>query len=447
MKKVVFLILIINSILFSQDIFNVDFDARRFSESDSSGRIEIYYCFYYKNMKMKEQDKQSFFNGQLLVKISSADRNKLYLDKSYTFEQKKEKGQSALIGLLKYSLANGQYLCELKGEDLNSINSSDSISFIFAITGFNPNFSISDIQFASSLRKSSDATSQFYKNNYEVIPNPSGIYGQTLPVLYFYSELYNLDRNVKSDFLDFDYYISNQYNEQVYSKRRKYPKMASSIVVAEAVNVSKYPSGSYTMTLTLSDSVSGIESQNSKRFTIVNPSVADTHSVLLAKDVITSEFADMDDSELNDVFMFSKYIASKQEMDTWKILQNVTEKRNFLYDFWKRRDEDPGTPLNMYKNDYFERVEIAAKRFENMNMIGWKTDRGRVFCVYGEPDEIERYPNEGGSKPYEIWNYYSIEGGVIFVFAELFGFSDMTLIHSTKNGELNDPNWKKSIEQ
>ena len=209
--------------------------------------------------------------------------------------------------------------------------------------------------------------------------------------------------------MDFNYSIFNQYNESVYSKSKKLPKVSSSIVIAEAINISKFASGSYKMELILSDSVSGGSSQNSKRFTIINPSVQDTHSVFLDSDVLSSEFFEMDESQLENVFQFSRYIGTKREIDTWKLLNNLTEKRNFLYSFWKNRDEDPTTPFNKYKSDFFARVEIAAKRFENMNRVGWKTDRGRVFCIYGEADEIERYPNETDSKPYEIWNYYGIE--------------------------------------
>ena len=42
-------------------------------------------------------------------------------------------------------------------------------------------------------------------------------------------------------------------------------------------------------------------------------------------------------------------------------------------------------------------------------------------------------------------NTHEIEGGVYFVFADLTGFSDYTLLHSTKRGELRDDNWQRRI--
>ena len=94
---------------------------------------------------------------------------------------------------------------------------------------------------------------------------------------------------------------------------------------------------------------------------------------------------------------------------------------------------------------YFERVKKANTQYTTIQQKGWKTDRGRVLLVFGEPSEIERYPNQVDTKPYEIWNYHELEGGVIFVFADLTGFSDYQLIHSTKRGEISDPNWQSKI--
>ena len=76
---------------------------------------------------------------------------------------------------------------------------------------------------------------------------------------------------------------------------------------------------------------------------------------------------------------------------------------------------------------------------------GWQTDRGRVYMIYGEPSEIERFPNETNTKPYEIWHYNEIEGGVVFIFGDITGFNDYQLLHSTKRGEIRDDYWMRRI--
>ena len=65
--------------------------------------------------------------------------------------------------------------------------------------------------------------------------------------------------------------------------------------------------------------------------------------------------------------------------------------------------------------------------------------------LYGEPTEIERYPNQIDTRPYEIWHFTEMEGGVYFIFADITGFSDYTLVNSTKRGELRDDNWQRRI--
>ncbi len=432
---------------FSQNVFNVDFDARKFSESDSSGRIEIYYTFYHGGMRVKSSSADSLVNGLLSIKITSNSTSTRYINKKYSFEQNIKMNPSATTGVIKYSLNEGTYICELKGSDFNNLNSIDSVSFVFTIDGFNPEqFSVSDIQFASSLIKSSgEMESPFYKNSYEVIPNTSGIFGEFLPVLYFYSELYNLNRGSSSDYLALNYSIRNQYNEIVKSKEKLVSSKNESIVYVEAVNVSKYPSGSYELVLSVFDSLSGKIAGDSKRFTIINPKIEENERSVVNTDVTTSEFITMDNQQLEDVFSISRYLATKKEIEVWNTFKNVIERRSFLFHFWKQRDDNPTTTTNKFKTFFFRRAEIANKRFETINKKGSETDRGRILCLYGEPDEIERYPNESNLEPYEIWNYYRIEGGVIFIFAEAFSFTDMDLIHSTKKGELYDPYWKEKI--
>ena len=118
-----------------------------------------------------------------------------------------------------------------------------------------------------------------------------------------------------------------------------------------------------------------------------------------------------------------------------------------MYEFWKKRDTDISTPENEALREFITRIDESNKRFGTMSKIGWKTDRGRVYILNGEPNEIERFPNQMDTKPYEIWHYNDIEGGVIFIFADLSGFSDYMLIHSTMRGELRDDNWQNRIQQ
>jgi len=78
---------------------------------------------------------------------------------------------------------------------------------------------------------------------------------------------------------------------------------------------------------------------------------------------------------------------------------------------------------------------------------GWQTDRGRILITYGPPDQYVRDPFERGMKPHEEWHYHNLQGGVVFVFADLNGFQDYRLIHSTHQSELQNYNWKSRVQR
>jgi GWxTD domain-containing protein len=162
--------------------------------------------------------------------------------------------------------------------------------------------------------------------------------------------------------------------------------------------------------------------------------------------VLASNLSTKSIEELDEMYAQSEYLANHAEKKKWKKLSTIDGKRSFLYDFWSARDEDPATGVNETMQAYFERVKYANQHFANfMQKEGWKTDMGRVWIMYGKPYEIERHPNEKDVKPYEIWFYSNIEGGVIFVFGDITGFGEYRLLHSDKRGELQDPNWQHRI--
>ncbi len=153
----------------------------------------------------------------------------------------------------------------------------------------------------------------------------------------------------------------------------------------------------------------------------------------------------MSEEEIDDLFSKSKYIATNPEIEKYKALSTEDAKREFIYNFWKARDENPADERNENYLNYVNRVNLSNERFSALGKKGWKTDRGRVIIVYGEPTEIQRFPNQTNTRPYEIWRYESIEGGVEFYFGDLTGFNDYQLLHSTKRGELRDDNWQRRI--
>jgi GWxTD domain-containing protein len=116
------------------------------------------------------------------------------------------------------------------------------------------------------------------------------------------------------------------------------------------------------------------------------------------------------------------YIITDEERKAFKKLQTDDEREHFIEEFWRRRDPDPDTDENEFKEEYYERVAYANEHFSS-GIPGWKTDRGRIWIMYGKPHERETHPMggsydrpswEGGGStttyPFEIWIYRYLPG-------------------------------------
>lgn len=111
------------------------------------------------------------------------------------------------------------------------------------------------------------------------------------------------------------------------------------------------------------------------------------------------------------------YIITPEERKAFKNLTTDAERDAFIENFWLRRDPTPDTAENEYKDEHYRRIAYANEHFSS-GIPGWKTDRGRIYIMYGKPDEIESHPSggtydrppeEGGGTtstyPFEIWTY------------------------------------------
>ncbi len=259
---------------------------------------------------------------------------------------------------------------------------------------------------------------------------------------YFYSELYGLNQ----DSLIFKQSIVNNKNKILITKEKFLLKKYESRVEVGYFNIKDLPTGSYIINLALFDNKNNIISKQTKKFYYYNnTSQAHKDFSTSTNPYVNSEFGVLSKEECDDMFEKSKILSTHLELEQYKKLDSLNQKRSFLYEFWKKRDNDKSTEINEFKKIFFERIDYANQKYRTLTKKGFETDRGRIYVKYGEPDEIERFPNEVNSKPYEIWKYNQIEGSVIFIFGDITGFNFYELLHSTKRGELHDPYWQKRI--
>ncbi len=451
MFRVLFTLLLASQML-GQNLLRLNVDYASFKYDGTKNYVEVYYSFQRNQLTLAKSD--GVFKGGLVVQVLLKDLQKDSIIQGKAWKIPIEVADTvgidqgkSLIGATAFLVEPGKYQFILIARDLNDLSRFDSVIVPAVINPVPGNkLWLSDVQLCSNIYQSNNRESIFYKNTFEVIPNPSLLYGLGLPILYYYAEIYNINM-VNADRYNVEWRIYDSYGNIIKSgKKVRMKTSANAVVEVGTVNLSNLPSGTYRFALIAIDSVENKGVSSVKRFYVYNPNVVspDTLQVVSGYD-LASEYAGMSEDELDKEFAMARYIATPDEVNRYKQLKGEEAKRKFLAEFWKKRDPDKSTPINELKIEYFKRVEYANQHFSVGNKEGWRTDRGRVYIMYGPPDEYERHPNEVDSKPYEIWYYHNIEGGVEFVFVDKSGFSDYILVHSTKRNEIRDDNWRLHI--
>jgi GWxTD domain-containing protein len=152
-----------------------------------------------------------------------------------------------------------------------------------------------------------------------------------------------------------------------------------------------------------------------------------------------------------------RYIMTNEEHAAWEKLGSDAERDTFIEQFWVRRDPTPGTERNEYRDEHYRRIGYTNSRFAFPRHVGSFSDRGKIYIMYGPPDEMESHPaggsyqrpaEQGGGTtstyPFEKWLYRYIEGlgkNAIFEFVDDAGNGEyrMTLDPSTKDALIQVP--------
>ena len=152
-----------------------------------------------------------------------------------------------------------------------------------------------------------------------------------------------------------------------------------------------------------------------------------------------------------------RWIITDEELSAFKKLTTNAERDQFIEGFWQRRDPTPDTAENEYKEEHYRRIAYANEHYA-AGMPGWRTDRGRIYIMFGPPTSIDSHPmggpyqrsqEEGGGDtqtfPFEVWRYRYLEGigqeiEIEFVDDCGCGAYEMTLDRSKKDALLHVPN-------
>lgn len=308
---------------------------------------------------------------------------------------------------------------------------------------------ISDVTLATNIEPSEDRSSMFYRNGLSVQPNANQLFGGRVRQLFYYAEAYHTQQVDPSQYTLIAYLSDAGSAAALPGLLRRSERVSRDIdVLVGSFDIGDLRSGSYFLTLAILNADQEVAVEQRRRFFVYNPQpVALTAEG--AGDLDEGPFGRMSEEAIDEELTYVQLLASDQERRGLRLARegDLAEKRAFLVAFWQRRDAEPQLPGNAERDAFFRGVRYANDRYSTMRVDGWETDRGRVIIRYGVPSQIEPRLFNRDLAPHEIWEYNNIpgEGQAIFVFADLDGFGEFRLIHSSVTGEIKSMNWQSEI--
>ncbi|MBP7461869.1 MAG: GWxTD domain-containing protein [Candidatus Delongbacteria bacterium] len=325
-------------------------------------------------------------------------------------------------------LAPGDYRISIELQDKISAKSSLYQDTLRCSAYPRDSLSLSGIQLAKNIT-AEEGKSLLHKSGYRIIPNILLTYTQQDTSLYYFFEIYGSHGIDQADSVDIRHRIVNMNREPIQEKSSRVSISNRNLAMVGVMDIGSLESGRYALEIEIIHDQDTL--RQSKRFYNIKPT--------------ESRIYPISDQRLDEIYSEIKPIATDEELALFLQLDGKDKKVEFLKDFWKKRDPTPSTSDNETLMEYYRNLEYVKKSFKPLNNRNpVETDRGKIYLKYGAPDEVQRYPNESGKKPYEIWYYYR-EGKQFFVFADMKGVGDYSLVHSTWPGEYYDDGWERKI--
>ncbi len=402
-------------------------------------QIEVYYSLAARELKFDNQSGEHRALYAFSVTVKNSD-NQIVFNKSIRKQMRVNSPEEinderrGVIDQMVFDLQPGDYTVKIDindefGERISSVSGN------LHVPEFSESLNLSTLQLASLI--SSDLSQpSFVKGNKVVIPNTSRKYRSGKSLLYLYFEVYNLSipRDSTDKNFQVSYLITNEAGDSlIFFPGQTITKPGTSCMKTQTLDVRGLSPGEYVLSLSVSDLSPEPWVSRQKRFWIYETPLARQKLSMTEKD--RKKYRDQ-----------IKYFASNQELQVFDMLEtDGTEE--FLVNFWRSRDTTPETPENEFMLDCFSRMAYANDKFKGIRG-GLNSDMGRIFAVYGQPDEIDDHSMDMNSKPYMVWHYFNTgTGRHLFAFIDESSDGIYILVHSTVEMEIRNTNWISQVRQ
>lgn len=352
------------------------------------------------------------------------------------------------IDVKRYPLDNGVYDLEIKVKDIHKEDNIFTTSHQVVIDYSKEDLELSDIQLIDYYQASNE-NNPSVKNGFYLQQHTSDFYEVFYKKINLYAEIYNSDKHFKEDFV-IKYYVDkvgeNPGEPILMRYKRMSPKSVNAMILS--LNIVDLPTGTYNLHLEVRSRENKLVKGRSILINRANPyldvKMDDYKQIAVLGSFVENMKNDQLDYCLKAIAMHI-HQGFTRELNELVRSEDVITKKQMLYTYWLTKDHN--TPEATFYQ-YMKIVDEANRKFASTLGKGFQSDRGYVFLKYGEPNEIMVESGDPNAPPYQVWRYNSLDNQqeVKFVFydPDLAG-NNYILLHSTKRGELNNPNWKREL--
>lgn len=441
----------------------VDLDVVSFYRDSGKIKVEVYYSFLQKDITLTEIEPNRW-EADISAKVSiiQGDKNIASRPISKPFFLSASKADidksrmQYIIDAVPFVIDNPENALihfEINLQDSSGKTYTEKLEKRISMPIKTEKPTFGGVLLASELVQTDRNESPFEKSGYYFTVNPSNTFGGDYGTLCLYTELSLTESLIKShDSITIHTKILDPTSRELFKKTQRIHVSALVTPYIASIPVDGLPNDSYYLTITAEQNAQVIAKVQKVFYVesdmIISEEEERVDVAQLDENLLfqSSDISKMSENELSDKVAQASYILPDDVRKSFQLTKELSEKQRMFYGFWRKKDLPRSRPLSSY-NDYFSRVAFANQKYSYQKTIGWKSDRGRIYIMYGSPDRTVDELFSTQAKPYIQWQYigrgYRLSDGsrAYFYFVDKMGGGNFTLVHSNVMGEVSNPNW------
>ena len=440
----------------------MDISYGSFLDDKGEGYIEIYFALAGNSLDLTTNNEGKLSGGVDITFTITQDSNFVTGDKFRILSPAVSDSlqiPAILLQQQRYNLQQGTYNLHFILTDVNDPEEVYEFDNPFTFDLNSTEIASSKFMFLDSYEKAS-GQDPFAKSGYKLMPlvsSGSYYFPADVTTLPFYVELYNIDDSLGTNepYL-LKYYI--EYQGKMLKDHSRFAKKMSSPVqpLLANFNITDLPSGNYTAVVEVLGKT-GETKFRTEQFFYRQNTVQTLDPETITSEEVAGSWVDLLGNH-DSLYTFIEYlypISTETQQNYQQSLlaeKDLNKMKSYFYAFWYNKNSlDPQSTWEEYKHE----VKLANGMFGGGLHRGFLTEQGRVFLVYGRPNNVVKRQIEPTIPPYEIWQYNQVkspytapQSNKVFVFVDMIqGSNDYKLVHSDAIGELSNRRWQYDLSR